>query len=224
MVIDRFPSTEEADEYGLLAIGGDLEVSSLLLAYSQGIFPWPISDEFPLAWFSPDPRGVLDYQDFHISTSLKKILKSDQFEVRFNTNFKEVIDQCAKVPRKSQQGTWITPQIINAFIQLHKSGHAYSVEVYNNQTQQLVGGLYGTCIGNTYSGESMFHLESNASKVALAYLMEKLHAHGINWLDTQMVTPVVESMGGKEIPRKEFIKRIKLNQKKPEFNVFDQHI
>jgi leucyl/phenylalanyl-tRNA--protein transferase len=209
MAIIGFPPLETADEHGLLALGGDLELESLLLAYSQGIFPWPISDEYPLAWFSPDPRGILAFDKLHLSKSFKKFLKNNPYEVRFNTNFEEVIINCSKTPRADNAGTWITDDIIKAYINLHKEGYAYSVETYLDE--ELVGGVYGVCINRFYSGESMFHKADNASKVALVSLLYKLKQQDIGWLDTQMVTPVVESLGGLEIPRETYLKMLKVS-------------
>lgn len=203
MAIADFPPVESADEHGLLALGGDLEVESLLLAYSRGIFPWPISKEYPLAWFSPDPRGILAFEKLHLSKSLRKFLKKNPYEIRFNTNFEAVILNCARVKRADNQGTWITDDIINSYIELHKNGFAYSIETYLENT--LVGGVYGVCINRFYSGESMFHTADNASKVALVALLYQLNQKGIGWIDTQMVTPVVEQLGGVEIPRETYL-------------------
>lgn len=209
MAIVDFPPLHTADEHGLLALGGDLNIESLILAYSRGIFPWPISKEYPLAWFSPDPRGILPFGNLHLSTSLKKFLKKNPYEVKFNTDFKAVITNCAEVKRAQDQGTWITQEIIDAYIKLHDEGLAYSSETYLDG--KLVGGVYGVCINRFYSGESMFHTAPNASKVALVSLLYKLHGRGIEWLDTQMVTPVVESLGGVAIPRETFIKMLELS-------------
>lgn len=211
MAIADFPPVEQADEHGLLALGGDLELESLLLAYTRGIFPWPISDEYPLAWFSPDPRGILAFDKLHISKSLRKFLKKNPYEIRFNTNFDAVIMNCAKVPRSDNQGTWITEDIINSYINLHKQGFAYSVETYLDNV--LVGGVYGVCINRFYSGESMFHTADNASKVALIALLYQLKQKDIGWLDTQMVTPVVESLGGVEIDREIYLKMLAISIK-----------
>lgn len=211
MPIADFPPVEHADEHGLLALGGDLSLESLLLAYTRGIFPWPISEEYPLAWFSPDPRGILAFDKLHLSKSLRKFLKKNPYEVRFNTNFEEVILNCAKVPRAENQGTWITEDIIESYINLHKNGFAYSVETYLDNV--LVGGVYGVCINRFYSGESMFHKADNASKVALIALLYQLKQKDIGWLDTQMVTPVVESLGGVEIPRETYLKMLDISIK-----------
>ena len=207
MAIIEFPKIESADEHGLLAIGGDLEIDSLLLAYSQGIFPWPISEEYPLAWFSPDPRGLLFFDKLHLSKSFKKFLRKNPYEIKFNHDFESVIRNCSTVNRHDQSSTWITEDIIKAYIDLHKQGYAYSIETYLDE--RLVGGVYGVCINRFYSGESMFHYEDNASKVALVSLMYLLKQRDIGWLDTQMVTSVVQSLGGVEIPRATFIELLK---------------
>ena len=207
MAIIAFPPVDEADENGLLALGGDMEVSSLLLAYSRGIFPWPISDEYPLAWFSPDPRGVLEYKNLHIPRKLNSALNKNKYTVTFNQQFDLVIQACAEAKRKDQPGTWINQEIIDCFTQLFEQGHSYSVEVINKD-EEVIGGLYGVCLGNYLSGESMFFKETNASKIGLVTLMQHLHQKGVDFLDTQMVTPVVASLGGTEIPRSDFIKRV----------------
>lgn len=206
MAILEFPPINSADENGLLAIGGDFELESLLLAYSQGIFPWPINEDYPRAWFSPDPRGILRYEDLHISTSLKKFLKKNIYKVSINNDFLAVIMNCAGVRRKDNQGTWITQELMEAYIDLHNNHFAYSIEVYLED--KLVGGLYGVWINNFVSAESMFHTENNASKVAIVFLMEYLHEHDIDWIDTQMLTPAVEQMGGIYIPRSEFSNKL----------------
>lgn len=209
-MILSFPPLELATPEGLVAIGGDLEVSSLKLAYSQGIFPWPHEEEAPMMWYSPDPRGVLFYKDLHVPQSLRKTLKSKKFTVTYNTCFEKVIEACAKAKRSDNQSTWITSKMREAYIDLFHAGFAYSVEVFLET--KLVGGIYGVKLSNYVSGESMFYLVSNASKVALVTLMERLYAQGIEWLDTQMVTPVVASLGGKEIARKDFLNLLKKSQ------------
>jgi len=208
MAITAFPPVQTANEDGLLAVGGDLEIQSLLLAYSKGIFPWPISMEFPLAWFSPDPRGILIYDDIKISRSMQKVMNKSNFKIKFNHDFQEVIIQCSLAKnRKDQAGTWITEGIIDAYMDFHHAGYAYSAETYLDD--KLVGGMYGVNIGNFVSGESMFYKESNASKFALLKLMEYINERGVMWLDTQMVTPVVENFGGIEVPRDMFLEMLK---------------
>ncbi|MBT3982645.1 MAG: leucyl/phenylalanyl-tRNA--protein transferase [Bacteriovoracaceae bacterium] len=205
MPIIEFPPVESATEDGLLAIGGDLEIPSLVLAYTQGIFPWPISSTYPLAWFSPNPRGILFYKDLYISRSLKKAFnKSDHF-ISVDTCFDEVISRCANSGnRKLEGGTWITDEIQSAFRLFHRAGYAHSVEV-KDEGGKLIGGLYGVFMKGVFSGESMFFESDNASKFALIWVMEFLYQNGIEWMDTQMVTPVVKSLGGSEYPRENYI-------------------
>ncbi len=212
-----FPPIEDATEDGLVAVGGDLEVDTLVAAYQQGIFPWPVSIELPLAWFSPDPRGILLIEDIHLPKSFEKFLKKNPYRVTFNQNMKDVIFECARIPRKDQPGTWITPDIIAGYRKLFKEDLAYSVEVWREN--ELVGGLYGVIMGEFCSGESMFMKEDNASKVALWSLLMLLKEKGIPFLDTQMVTNVVEAFGGEYIPRAEFldlIKKLDWDKKKSE--------
>lgn len=205
-----FPPLHTATPEGLLAVGGDLSVETLLVAYKQGIFPWPISSDSPLTWFSPDPRGILNIEKFHISKSFQRFLKKSPYTINFNQNFPGVIEQCALTKRKHEKGTWISEEIIEGYTNLFDAGYAYCVEVY--EEDMLVGGLYGTCIGEIISGESMFHHADNASKVALCSLVEILKRKNIKWLDTQMVTPIVESFGGEQIPRVQFVTMLqKLN-------------
>lgn len=206
MAIVDFPPVDVADENGLLAIGGDMEVESLLLAYSRGIFPWPISEDYPLAWFSPDPRGILELDKLHIPRRLDRSLKNSRFIFKINENFERVIHNCAIARRKGQPDTWITDDVINSYIAFHRAGFAYSAETYLDD--QLVGGVYGVCINGFVSGESMFFKENNASKFALIKLCQYLQGQGVGWLDTQMVTPIVESLGGGEISRNDFLKRL----------------
>lgn len=203
-----FPPVETATEDGLVAVGGDLEIDTLVEAYRQGIFPWPISLDFPLAWFSPDPRGILDIDELHISRTFDKFLKKNPFKVTFNQAFTDVIMHCARMRRKDQPSTWITPDIVKGYEKLFQNDLAYSVEVWNKE-KELVGGLYGVVMGDFLSGESMFMKEDNASKIGLYFLLSHMKEKGIKWLDTQMVTPVVEQFGGKYITRQEFLNRLK---------------
>ena len=202
-----FPPIETADENGLLAIGGRLSTPLLLTAYQNGIFPWPVAEDQPLAWFSPDPRGVIETNKIHLPKSFKRFLNQHSFQVSFNQKFDEVIDQCAKAKRPGQYGTWITADMIGAYKKLFRDGYAYSVEVLNKH--ELVGGLYGVCIGEFFSGESMFYREPQASKLALYSILMKLQERGIPLLDTQMVTPVTETFGATEIARHDFLSRLK---------------
>ncbi len=199
-----FPPIEQATEDGLLAIGGDLSIKTLLTAYQQGIFPWPLGEEYPLAWFAPDPRGVLYTNDFRVNRSLKKVLKRSPYTVKKNRDFNKIITLCGNNPKRPQGfGSWITPEIITAYTELFDAGYAYCFACYDHQ--QLVGGIYGVKINNFVSGESMFHLKDNASKVALYYLIEWLKTENIKWLDIQMVTPTLAQLGGIEISRQQFM-------------------
>jgi leucyl/phenylalanyl-tRNA--protein transferase len=210
MAIFEFPDISLAREDGLLAVGGDLEISSLLLAYSQGIFPWPISPRYPLAWFSPNPRGIIDFNQMHIPKSLKKFLLRKDYRVTTNQKFKEVIIECANLNnRKNQKETWITSDLIEGYIRLQQQKYAYSLEI--NKGNELVAGIYGVNIGGFYSAESMFTKLNNHSKIALIELITLLKSIGVTWLDTQMTTPVVHQLGGREIPRNYFISLLKLS-------------
>ncbi len=201
-----FPPVSSATEDGLVAVGGDLETDTLVEAYKHGIFPWPISLDFPLAWFSPDPRGILEFGELHLSKSFEKFLKKNPYTVTFNNSFERVIKACAMTKRKDQPGTWITPDIILGYRKLFEANLAYSVEVWLDE--ELVGGIYGVVMGNFCSGESMFNSSDNASKFGLYSLILLLKKNGLTWLDTQMVTTVVEQFGGKYIPREEFLSRV----------------
>jgi len=201
-----FPDPELSTPDGLLAVGGDLCAERLLEAYSSGIFPW-YSDESPILWWSPNPRMVLFPDKFKISKSLKQIINSDKFEVRFDTCFEDVIRNCADVPRKEQDGTWITDEMIEAYIEVHKAGYAHSVETFSNG--KLVGGLYGISIGKAFFGESMYHSESNASKIALAALVNKAIDYGFIFIDAQQKTSHMKNMGAELIPRKKFLELLK---------------
>ena len=201
----QFPPVEEAVN-GLLALGGNLEMVTLVAAYKKGIFPWPFSENEPVAWFSPDPRGVLDWNHLHLSRSFKKFIKKHSFEIRYNQNFDGIIEKCAKIYRKNQMETWLTRKMQKAYNQLFERQLAWCAGCYEGNVLQ--GGIYGVCMDGIVSAESMFHLKSNTSKLCLISVMEKLNHAGIDWLDTQMVTPVVASFGGRAIPRQEFIQRL----------------
>jgi leucyl/phenylalanyl-tRNA--protein transferase len=201
-----FPPVESATEDGLVAVGGDLETDTIRTAYEQGIFPWPISLDFPLAWFSPNPRGILEFSELHLSRSFEKFLKKNPYTVSYNQAFDQVIKACAMTKRKDQPSTWITPDIIAGYRKLYQEENAYSVEVWLEE--KLVGGIYGVVMGDFCSGESMFTTEDNASKFGLYSLIGLLQKNGLMWLDTQMVTNVVEQFGGKYIPREEFLKKL----------------
>lgn len=199
-----FPNPEGATEDGLLAIGGDLSVERLLLAYNSGIFPW-YEDNQPILWWSPDPRMVLFPEKFKVSKSLRKTLKDEKFIITFNQNFEDVIKNCATVPRKGQAGTWITNEMQEAYTALHKAGHAVSIEVWKKN--KLVGGLYGINLPQkkVFCGESMFSLVSDASKVAFYYLSEYVKSKDYKFIDCQIYNEHLESLGAEEISREEFL-------------------
>ena len=200
-----FPPPDYADPSGLLAVGGDLSNERLLEAYRLGIFPW-YSDDQPILWWSPDPRLVLDLNDFKISRSLRKTLKREVFQVTLDHAFEEVIRACAVVPREAQNGTWITNEMLKAYVNLHGLGYAHSVESWFGG--KLAGGLYGVSLGKCFFGESMFHLKTDASKVALATLVEKLMSWDFHFIDSQMTTEHMLRLGAKELPRRIFLKRL----------------
>jgi leucyl/phenylalanyl-tRNA---protein transferase len=202
----RFPPPELAEEEGVLAVGGDLRPERLVLAYSQGIFPWPMRD-FPLLWFSPDPRFVLFLEEAHFSKSLRKSLKSGRYTVRADTNFEEVIAACADVPRPGQDGTWITPELERAYLEMHRLGFAHSIETYEGD--ELVGGLYGISLGHGFFGESMFAKAPDASKVAFATLILQLRRWGFPWIDCQVETQHLARFGARHVPRGEFLVRLR---------------
>lgn len=197
-----FPDPSLAGEDGLLAAGGSLEIPLLLEAYSKGIFPW-YSEGSPILWWSPDPRMVLFPEKFRVSKSLAQSLRNRALEMRIDTRFPEVIDRCARQPRRGQRGTWITPEMADAYIRLHEEGYAHSFEAYRQG--RLVGGLYGVSLGRAFYGESMFHLERDASKAALHHLVEFTRSHDFVFIDAQQSTTHMKSLGAVEIPREKFL-------------------
>ncbi len=194
----------EPDEDGLVAIGGELDLDTVIEAYQRGIFPW--TGEHPIPWFSPDPRLVLFPQRLVISHSLDKVLRQGRFEVRFDQDFGAVIRACAEVPRPGQSGTWIMPNVVSTYSRLHELGITHSVETYRDN--ELVGGLYGLTFGRAFFGESMFARHSNASKVALWALCQRLVARGFHFIDCQQVTPHLMRLGAVAIPRAEYRERL----------------
>jgi leucyl/phenylalanyl-tRNA---protein transferase len=198
-----FPDPNRGRRDGLVAIGGDLSVPRLVLAYRTGLFPWTVH---PITWWSPDPRGIFELEKFHVSRSLAYELKRGRFRVTFDQAFSNVIRTCAEVPRDGDS-TWITGEFIEAYEALHRSGYAHSVEAWSKEGT-LVGGLYGVAVGGLFAGESMFHKASNASKVCLVRLVERLREHGFVLFDTQMVTSATTQMGAVEISRHEYLSRL----------------
>ena len=197
-----FPSPEQASAEGIVAVGGDLQPERVMLAYRKGIFPWFESDDF-LLWWSPDPRMVLFPDQLKISKSMRTVLRKKQFEVTFNKAFDQVVEACAKVKRFGQNGTWITPGLMEVYSTLHTQGHAHSVEVWEEGS--LVGGLYGIDLGTVFCGESMFSKSSNASKVALIFLVKELIKNKYELIDCQVPTQHLASMGAEPISRTEFL-------------------
>ena len=197
-----FPDPQDAETNGLLAVGGDLSVDRLLLAYKNGIFPW-FSEGDPIMWFSPDPRLVLFLDDLYVSSKLKKIIRSNIFEVKFDTLFQEVITRCRETDRRGQDGTWITDDMVKAYVKLHEEGYAHSVETFSDGN--LVGGLYGVSLGGAFFGESMFSDVSNASKVALHFLVERLRSWDFDFVDSQVPNDHMKGLGGRELERGEFL-------------------
>lgn len=207
-----FPPLEYAESDGLLAVGGDLSETRLLLAYSLGIFPW-YSEGSPILWWSPDPRLVMIPAELKISRSLRQIINKNTFKVTMDTAFEEVIRSCAETHKKKHNGTWITEEMIDAYINLHNSGFAHSVESWHEG--ELAGGLYGVSLGGAFFGESMFSKKSNASKVAFVQLVQQLIKLGFGLIDCQVTTGHLMSFGAKEVRRSEFMKMLKQALKMP---------
>ena len=213
-----FPPVESANEEGLLAVGGDLTFERLLLAYRNGIFPW-YNDDALILWWSPDPRMVLFPEEIKVSKSMKKILSSGKFRLTRNQCFMEIMDRCARQERKQQEGSWITRNMKQAYGTLFEKGFGRSYEVWEGN--QLVGGLYGVDLGNIFCGESMFSKVSNASKFALIHLARDLQTEGYHLIDCQVYTEHLESMGARQISRKEFSGYLKV--RRGEDNPTDDH-
>lgn len=206
-----FPHPKLAED-GLLAVGGDLRPERLLLAYSNGIFPWPEDEESPLLWASPDVRLVLVPQNLHVSKRLQRMIRQNKFSITFDAQFPEVIKRCAQVPRPGQYGTWITRDMIQAYIRLHELGFAHSVESY--YAGELVGGIYGISLGGAFFGESMFYVMPNASRVALYHLVQRLQHWEFDFLDAQVRTAHMLQWGAHEITREEYLHLLKRSLQK----------
>ena len=201
-----FPPVHLADENGILAIGGDLSVERLQLAYKSGIFPWYNEGE-PIIWYSPKERMVLFPNELKISKSMRQLIKKDEFKITFNQNFAEVILNCKNIYREGQGGTWITDEMQEAYLKLHRLGFAKSVEVWLED--ELVGGLYGIDLGHVFCGESMFSKVSNTSKLAFIYLVQKLEKENYKLLDCQVYNNHLDSLGAREISRVDFLEYLK---------------
>lgn len=200
-----FPSPDLAGEDGLLAVGGDLSEERLILAYSLGIFPW-YSDGMPILWWSPDPRLVLMPAEMRVTRSLRQTIRRHKYRVTFDTAFEEVVRNCASVPRRDGRGTWITDEMVEAYSRLHKGGFAHSVESWYGD--ELAGGLYGVSLGAAFFGESMFAKRGDASKVALFGLVARLRHIETAFIDCQVVTAHLVSLGARQIPRTEFARML----------------
>lgn len=196
-----FPNPELCDDEGLVAVGGDLSVPRLLLAYDSGIFPW-YDPGLPPCWWSPDPRAVIERESLHVSRSLCRVLRSKRFRVTWNQAFSAVMRACAD----REEGTWILPEMIDAYSALHREGHAHSLEVWH--ADELVGGLYGVQRGGLFAAESMFHRATDASKVALVVCAREVFARGVGLFDVQLPTPHLESMGACVLPRRDYLRRL----------------
>ena len=191
----------EAD--GLVAMGGDLSVPRLLLAYRSGIFPWTLR---PITWWSPDPRAIFELDAWHVSRSLARVLRQSHFTATRDSAFRQVMEGCA-TPARGRRSTWVTPEFIEAYTRLHEAGHAHSVECW--QAGKLVGGIYGVAIGGFFAGESMFHRADNASKVALYHLFQHLRDRGFALFDTQVMNPATQQLGAIHLPREDYLHRLK---------------
>ena len=200
-----FPDPEQSEPDGLLAVGGDLSTERLLAAYAAGVFPW-YGEGLPILWWSPDPRLVLFPGELHLSRSLRRSLRSRRFKVRADTAFEEVVRRCAGKERPGQEGTWITPEMIEAYVRLHRHGFAHSFEAWEGGA--LAGGLYGVSLGAAFFGESMFTDKADASKVAFARSVEWLAGWKFHFVDCQVKTAHLERFGAREIRRREFLARL----------------
>jgi leucyl/phenylalanyl-tRNA--protein transferase len=202
-----FPHPSLAEPDGLLGVGGDLSAERLMLAYSNGIFPWYNHGQ-PILWFSPDPRYVLRPEDLKISRSLRKRIRRRDFEIRLDSAFSDVLQGCKETHRPGQRGTWITPDMEAAYNELHRLGHAHSAEAWLDG--ELVGGLYGVSVGGLFSGESMFARRSDASKVAFVWLIRQLQEWGFSLIDCQIRTDHLSRFGAIELPRTQYIDQLRV--------------
>ncbi len=206
MPVAEFPDPRRANRDGIVAVGGDLHPRSLLLAYRQGIFPWPV-EGFPLLWFCPAERGVLEFRDLHLPRSLLRARRQTALRFSIDAAFPDVIRACAAASRPGQDGTWIMPEIIAAYVRLHRNGIAHSAEAWH--ADRLVGGVYGVEVDGAFAAESMFYREPNASKLALLHLIDHLRTRGLEWLDIQVLTPHLARLGANTISRDEFLEKLR---------------
>ncbi len=211
----EFPEWVLFDDYfyyakDVVSFGDELSVGNLTDAYRRGIFPWHM-EGVPLPWYCPDKRAILKFEDLHIPKSLEKEQKKELFTFTIDKFFRSVIEECSKSPRTGQKGTWITTEFVEAYSKLHQAGTAHSVEVWDAE-DTLVGGLYGVVAGGVFCGESMFYKQPNSSKLALLFLIEHLKKRGTTWLDAQVMTPHLKTLGAREISRREFLRILKETQ------------
>jgi leucyl/phenylalanyl-tRNA--protein transferase len=207
----EFIDPDLAPYEGVVAFDANLTTANLLRAYHRGIFPWPF-DEYVVPWFCPELRAILDFKNLHIPQRLERVRRQNKFHFTIDKAFADVIECCATVERKDQSGTWITRRMITAYCELHRLGHAHSVEAWDGE--MLVGGLYGVDAGGAFAGESMFAYRSNVSKLALLFLIDHLQQRGLDWIDVQVMTPHIEALGAKEIDRAEFLEKLSLTQQR----------
>jgi leucyl/phenylalanyl-tRNA--protein transferase len=207
MALIRFPDPRHASPEGLVAIGGNLRTSTLLEAYRRGIFPWPI-EGYPLTWFSPPERALLFFDELHVPRSLARERRRTTLRFTIDADFASVIRACAQAARPGEEGTWINDAMIDAYCELHRRGHAHSVEAWDDEDGALVGGIYGVDADGAFAGESMFYTRPNASKLALLHLVEHLSARGLEWMDVQVMSPHMERLGARNVTRDEFLERL----------------
>jgi len=205
MALVRFPDPRDATPEGVVAAGGRPEPAFLREAYRRGIFPWPVKG-YPLLWFSPPERALLFFDELHVPRSLARERRRTSLRFTIDAAFERVIAACASIERAHEDGTWITPEMVEGYTRFHRLGHAHSVEAWEGG--ELAGGLYGVDAGGAFAGESMFHRRPNASKLALLHLVEHLAARGLGWLDVQVMTPHLEALGARLVPREEFLERL----------------
>jgi leucyl/phenylalanyl-tRNA--protein transferase len=201
----NFPDPRDATPEGIVAVGGQPRPEFLAEAYRRGIFPWPV-EGYPLLWFSPPERAVLEFSRLHVPRSLARERRRTRLRFTIDAAFARVIRACAEIKRAREEGTWITADMIRGYTELHRLGRAHSVEAWEGD--ELVAGVYGVDAGGAFAGESMFRLRPNASKLALLFLIEHLRARGLDWLDVQVLTPHVEALGARLIPREDFLDKL----------------
>jgi leucyl/phenylalanyl-tRNA--protein transferase len=200
-----FPDPRAANYGDIVALGGNLKPENLISAYQLGIFPWPV-ENCPLPWFCPRERAILEWSDLHVPRRLVQFRRRSPYRFTIDAAFSRVVLNCALVPRAGEDGTWITREVFDAYCQLHRRGQAHSVETWEGE--ELIGGVYGVDAGGAFAGESMFYFRPNASKLALLFLFDQLHAHGLDWLDIQVLTPHMKRLGAKLISRDAFLDKL----------------